>query len=90
MILILDNILNILQSKNLENAEIVDLCKILFDLINNFILKICDVTFQNLHSLIPVNILIIYYLNILFLLINRLGSISIKNVLHQNALLSKI
>lgn len=67
MILILDNILNILQSKNLENAEIVGLCKTLFDLINNFILKICDVTFQNLHSLIPVNRLIINYLFKIFL-----------------------
>ena len=54
MILILDAALNILQTKNLENADILGLCKTLFDLISNFILKICDVNFQNLPSLLPV------------------------------------
>ena len=55
MILIQDTALNILQTKNLENSEIVGSCKILFELISSFIQKICDVTFQTLPALLPVN-----------------------------------
>jgi len=66
MILILDTALNILQTKNLENGDILNLCKTLFDLIGNFILKICDVGYKNLPSLLPVYFNLIFILFLLF------------------------
>lgn len=54
LIEVLDYSINVLCKKNLENAEVINLCQKLFDLISDFILKISFVNHEQLSNLLPV------------------------------------
>ncbi len=54
MVLLLEKYMTVLEKKNLDNKEIVDLCQNYYDLVTVFLLKISYVNFSKLAELVKV------------------------------------